>query len=152
MKKTILLFALLFSPSIGLLWAKTIQKDSLSKDIGKLAPIVFLHQKRLMNWQSVDRNTKLKEFEISLDSAQKQIPQIIRQSLFIQQMEVMIIRDGDMIAKTFWQKGQPDPLNNFTQLIKKGDRYIIEFTFAMEDSSGNIIALKNKPVFNLPLL
>lgn len=149
MKKILLLYSLFFALSIRSILAQ-IGNDSLMKFTDSLEPVILLNQKRLINWQSVAKTVKLNQFKAGINSNEIQSLGL-KQNLFIQQAEIMVIRDGDMIAKAFWQKGQPDPLNNFTQLIKKGDRYIIEFTLTVQTNNGEIVTLKNKPVFNLPL-
>jgi|GEM_PF-5055701 len=149
MKKILLLYSLFFALSISTILAQ-IGNDSLMKFTDGLEPVILLNQKRLINWQSVAKTVKLNQFKAVINSNEVQSLEL-KQNLFIQQAEIMVIRDGDMIAKNFWQKGQPDPLNNFAQLIKEGDRYIIEFTLTVQTNNGEIVTLKNKPVFNFPL-
>ena len=135
--------------------SSSLAQDTIEETIATLNELnnvqVFVDHKLITDWSGVRRDIKLRDFSVTFDTTASRTKQYYS-DLIISQAKVTLFRYNKHTAFTIWQRGGPEPMNVFYTMAQPGDRYELQLTLVAQRKTGEQVSLKNKLIYNLPLL
>lgn len=153
MKRCIIFFQIV---GFCLLVKNSLAQDNIDEAVSAYSELtsiqVSVDQKLITDWTGVRRYVKLRDFSVSFDSTSKWVNKEQYSKLIISRAKITLIRNDKSIAFTTWREGGAEPLNTFYTVVQLGDRYEMQLTLTAQRKNGEQVLLRNKLIYNLPLL